>query len=138
MSNRLATTLQQGLPWRKGIPWGLVVVQGVLILGIGLFLLLRPDAARTTIRGLIGAFLIFSSVLGIGAGLRESTRNLPMSPYRLLRGGIGLIVGVLVVLQPVFDYIDDDAARTILAVGLTLWGLIGLYAAFATHDEVGF
>ncbi len=107
------------------------------MIAIGLFLTVQPDAARSTMRGLIGAFLIFSSVLAIFSELRPATRNLPMAPYRLLRGGVGLLTGLVVVLQPVFDYVDADAARTILAVGLALWGLIGLYAAFATHDEGG-
>jgi uncharacterized membrane protein HdeD (DUF308 family) len=138
VSKRMEAALQQGLPWRKGIPWWLVLVEGALIIALGLYLYFQPDSARSTIRGLIGAFLIFNSVIGIAAGLRETTRNLPMSPYRLIRGGVGLLVGLIVVLQPIFTYIDADATRTILAVGLTLWGLIGLYGAFATHDEGGF
>jgi uncharacterized membrane protein HdeD (DUF308 family) len=138
VSKRMEAALQQGLPWRKGIPWWLVLVEGALIIALGLYLYFQPDSARSTVRGLIGAFLIFNSVIGIAAGLRETTRNLPMSPYRLIRGGVGLLVGLIVVLQPIFTYIDADATRTILAVGLTLWGLIGLYGAFATHDEGGF
>lgn len=138
MSRRMESTLQQGLPWRKGIPWWLVLVEGVLIIALGLYLVFQPDAARSTVRGLIGAFLIANSVIGIGAGLSNATRHLPMSPYRLIRGGIGLLVGLLVILQPVFKYVDADATRTILAVGLTLWGLIGLYGSFATHNEGGF
>jgi uncharacterized membrane protein HdeD (DUF308 family) len=138
MSSRMEQVVQQGLPWRRGIPWWLVLVEGILVLGIGLFLAFQPDSARSTIRGLIGLFLIFNSLLGIVSGLRPATRNQPMAPYRLLRGGIGLFAGLMVVLQPVFEYVDADATRTILAVGLTLWGLIGLYAAFATHDEGGF
>lgn len=138
MTSRFDGVVRQGLPWRRGIPWWLVLVEGIIVLAIGLFLTVQPDAARSTVRGLIGAFLIFTSVLGIASGLRPATRNLPMAPFRLLRGGIGLLTGLVVVLQPIFDYVDADAARTILAVGLTLWGLIGLYAAFATHDEGGF
>lgn len=138
MTSRFDGVVRQGLPWRRGIPWWLVLVEGIIVLAIGLFLTVQPDAARSTVRGLIGAFLIFTSVLGIASGLRPANRNLPMAPFRLLRGGIGLLTGLVVVLQPIFDYVDADAARTILAVGLTLWGLIGLYAAFATHDEGGF
>ena len=138
MSSRIDEALRQGTPWHRGIPWWLVLLEGLLVLGIGLFLAFQPDAARSTIRGLIGAFLIFNSVLAIASGLRPATRQLPMAPYRLLRGGIGLFAGLMVVLQPVFDYVDAEAARTILAVGLTLWGVIGLYAAFATHAEGGF
>lgn len=137
MTEQFADALRSGAPWRRGISWVLVLIEGAIILGIGLFLVFKPGAAQNTIRGLVGGFLVFNSVLGLLSGLRGEASQSPMAPYRLVRGGIGLVVGLIVVLQPVFEYVDANASRTILGVGLILWGAFGLLATFATLRDEG-
>jgi uncharacterized membrane protein HdeD (DUF308 family) len=137
MTDGIGSTLRRSAPWRRGVSWTLVLIEGLIVIGIGLFLIFKPDAALSSIRGLTGGFLIFNSVLELWSGLRSETSSSPRTPYRLVRGGIGLVVGLIVVLQPVFEYVDANAARTILGVGLALWGAFGLLEAFATPNDAG-
>lgn len=137
MAESIGSALKQSAPWRRGIAWWLVLVEGIIIVGIGLFLIIAPDSALSTVRGILGGFLVFNSVLGLLSGLRGEHQASRVTQYRLARGGIGLLAGLMVVLQPIFDYVDAEAARTILGVGLLLWGALGLLAIFTTFRETG-
>jgi uncharacterized membrane protein HdeD (DUF308 family) len=131
VADRIGAALKRHAPWRPGISWMLVLIEGAIVFAIGLIFVFKPGAALSTVRGLTGAFLLFNSLLGLWSGLRGPYADAPEARFRLARAGIALIVGVIVVLQPVFEYIDANAARTILGVGLLLWGALGLLSAFA-------
>lgn len=121
--------LQQAAPWRQGIAWGLVLIEGIVALGIGIYMLAQPATAQGIVRVLIGIIFLVSGVLRIYAGFRDTARSNPMTPFRLLSGGVGLTVGLLVVLEPFTAFLTEDAARLILAFGLLVYGLIGLVGA---------
>src|SRR5690349_20801374 len=118
MAEQAKATLQKGIPWRRGLAWWIVGIEGALLLAAGIYVVAAPDSARDTVRFLIGAFLLANSVGFAMAGLRPAALANPMTPYRMLAAGAGLTVGILVVVQPFSDYITDDSARVILATGL--------------------
>ena len=137
MAQQAMELAQKGVPWRRGMPWWIVGIEGAILTAVGIYVVASPDQARDVVVQIIGWFLIANAVLAIAASLRDDGPTNPITPYRMLGAGVGLTVGLLVALEPVWDYVDSDDARAILALGLLGHGLIGLIGAFATRASGG-
>jgi uncharacterized membrane protein HdeD (DUF308 family) len=135
MQEQARAALSGGVPWKKGIGWPIVAIEGGALLGVGVYMLADPDGARDIVRQLIAALLLINGVLEILAGFRLSTDA--AAPFRFIRGSVGATVGAIITLEPISDYLDEDASRIMLAIGLTAYGLIGLAGTIAGREERG-
>jgi len=135
MEDRAKSTMLQSAPWRRGIPWYIVGIEGGALAIVGIYALVQPDKARDIARQLIGAILLVTAAIEAYASFRNPTH--PAAPYRLFRSGVGVAVGLIVTLEPVSDYLDADASRFILGLGLIGYGLIGLAATVLAREESG-
>ncbi len=122
-------------PWRRGVPWPIILVEGIIAVAIGIFMLADPSDARSKVLQLIGLILLINGALEVFAGFRNE--ELKGSPYRILRGTIAATVGLIITLEPISDYLDDDAERWILGLGMLAVGLVGLAIVAITRDEGG-
>jgi uncharacterized membrane protein HdeD (DUF308 family) len=118
MTDRLMTRMKEQAPWRKGVGWPVIAIEGLLLLGLGIFVLVDEDTARDVIFQIIGLVLLVTSVLIAQRSLRFPSD--PMVPYTMLRAGIGGTIGVIAIMRWWSDYLDNHAIRLILG-----WGLIG-------------
>jgi len=125
MSDQIKSAIAQSAPWRKGITWWLVLVEGLILLAIGIFMLVQTAQAGTAFVLVLGGFLLINSLLRLFHGLYQQAQ---VADTRLLmiRGGVGLVTGILVVGSPALKHIDVLAAGMIVGAGLLLSGLIGL------------
>jgi uncharacterized membrane protein HdeD (DUF308 family) len=137
MTGRAMGAVMQNAPWRRGIGWQMIGAEGLIAAGVGIYMVADPDGAADVVRQLLGALLLVDSVLRVLQGIRENPQGLPGTPYRLVTGGIGLAVGVIVLVEGFSDYLTADAARWVLAFGFLAFGLIGLAAEFATRETGG-
>ena len=129
MADASKAAMQQFGRWRRDIGWPFVLVEGLVALAVGLAIYFQPDAARTTIRQLLGAVLLVTSALGAWAGFRafrDSPRDDLAVPVRLFGSGVGVTVGLLVVIEPYSASLDESTARLLLAAGLLVYGLIDI------------
>jgi len=126
MSSNIQEMAGQAAPWRRNVSWWVVLIEGIVALALGLFILIDPGQSGSWLVLVIGAILLFNSTLAIFSALAGRV-PLERQPIRLLRGGIGFFVGLLVVLQPFFQYLNSPADVVILAIGLLLIALIGFY-----------
>jgi uncharacterized membrane protein HdeD (DUF308 family) len=122
--------------WKAGQSWWVVGVQGIIALAIGVFMLANPTGASDVIRFLIALVLLLASLSQIVDGFRDS--NLSSSPWETLRGGIGVTVAVLTLLSAGSDYVEDDGARQMLAIGLLAYGVLGIVSLIFTIRSTGF
>ena len=127
---------RQTSPWRAGQSWWVVGVQGIIALAIGVFMLANPIGASDVIRFLIALVLLLDSLGHIVDGFRE--RRLPSAPWEALRGGIGVTVAVLTLLSAGSNYVEDDGARQMLAIGLLAYGVLGIVSIIFTFRSTGF
>ena len=127
---------RQTAPWKPGQSWWVVGVQGIIALAIGVFMLANPTGASDVIRFLIALVLLLVSLGHIVDGFRD--RGLSSSPWETLRGGIGVTVAVLTLLSAGSDYVEDDGARQMLAIGLLAYGVLGIVSLIPTFRETGF
>ena len=104
--------------------WWLVLIQGLVALGLALYIFFAQDSAVTAI-GLIAAGYVF--VIGlmhtIGAFMSANRSN-----TLLYRGIGGLIIGGLLLGMFFFGWGGIETAYTILALGLLVFGGLGLWA----------
>lgn len=129
MDEKAKDLVRVGAPWRRGIFWSLVVIEGLVVLGIGAYMVWAASDARDIVRQLIAVVLLINSASLAWNGLRN--RAHPTAAFQALRGGIGLAIGVIVVLENWANYLSDDAARYILGLGLLAYGALGLFVAIA-------
>lgn len=122
--------------WRAGQSWWVVGVQGIIALAIGVFMLANPTGASDVIRFLIALVLLLASLSQIVDGFRD--RRLSSSPWETLRGGIGVTVAVLTLLSAGSEYVADDGARQMLAIGLLAYGALGIVSLIFTIRSTGF
>ena len=57
-------------PWK--VAWWIVLVEGIIALAVGLYVLVQPQQASTWLAQLIGAYLLVNSGLAIYAGFSGS------------------------------------------------------------------
>jgi uncharacterized membrane protein HdeD (DUF308 family) len=137
MVDQAKATLERNIPWRRGLAWWVVGVEGLLLLAAGIFVVASPDNAKDAVRVIIGIFLLANSIGSVMAGLRPEALSNPIMPYRMLAAGSGLTVGIIVVLQPFTENITDNAARVILGLGLLVFGILGLAGSYVTRATGG-
>jgi len=140
MADVARSALHRVAPWRQGVGWKIVLAEGAIALAIGVIILLQADAARATLRQILGVALFLSSGLGAGAAFLafySGRRQDAGTPIRLFGGGIGVTVGLLVILEPFSASVGGEAGRSLLAVGLLVYGLFELAAAVAGFGSRG-
>lgn len=139
MENDVGTTAKslavQNAPWKKGLGWPVLAIEGAVALGIGIYVLAAPESSKDIIRQLIAVVLLIQALLHTLAGFRN--RETPAAPFHILRGGIGMTVGVIVLLENVSDYLDADAARLILGLGLIAYGGVGIAGIWVERENRG-
>lgn len=137
MASRSRAMLEQGMPWRKGTGWMIVMIEGIILAVIGVMFLVSAEGASRTVRMVLAAVLLVNSLLRIWAAMRGMAPMDRGMPLRMVASGIGLTVGLLVLLEPGSDYITNDAAKVILGVGLLAYGIVNLIGTWIGRDEEG-
>lgn len=135
MQEQAVSTLKSSAPWRQGIGWPVVAAEGLILLVIGGYILIDQEGSSDFVRQLLGFVLLANGFADVVVGFRR--REAPASPFRILRGGVGITAGTFVVFENVSDYLDPDTSRVILAFGFLAFGLIGFAAAIAGRNETG-
>jgi len=130
--------VHRGNPFRSDTTWRVVLIQGLLALGIGLYALLAEESARHTIVLLIGLFLLLNGLHLAWEALTDSGNGGDdMDRYRLVRAAIGIVTGLIVVIDRFQDFISLDAARVVAGIGLIGMGIVTLIGIVATREALG-
>lgn len=124
LTNSTKQIMRENAPWSQSATWWAILIQGLLLLGLGLYILFNPNAGPQTGR-LLGIFLLLTSLIAAGRGLfgRIGPRALP---FHMMGAGIGLAIGALVTLDIFQDFMSPTVALILISVGLLLNGLIGV------------
>src|SRR5918993_587488 len=128
--------VQQTSPWKAGQSWWVAGIEGIAALAIGVYIVADPFGASDVIRFLIALVLLLDSLGHIVDGFRNRGRS--SSPWETLRGGIGVTVAVLTLLSAGSDFVEDDGARQMLAIGLLVYGVLGIVSLIFTVRSARF
>jgi uncharacterized membrane protein HdeD (DUF308 family) len=124
-------------PFRKGVTWRLTLVEGIIALALALLAILFPQFFSDALGAIFGGYLLIISILSIITNLKAASAG-AVQPFNLIRGGIGLLTGIITVLQPFLSTIDRLASFTVLAIGLGLYGIFGLVGLFVLKQAHSF
>ena len=118
--------------------WWIVLLEGILLLGIGSITWANPQVVGPWIAPwivvLIGIYLLVDS----SAIIRDNTKGQAHSAsrsYQLAAAGIGLITVLYLLLRLLFGAESSLITRTIFSLGLALSGLVFLIGIVATDDK---
>jgi uncharacterized membrane protein HdeD (DUF308 family) len=116
----------------KNSPWWLTLIQGLVALGIGLFMLLDPGSASTLAVLLASIYLLVAGLMHTLRGL--AARRAGKGTLLLIRGVAGLVIGAVILLFGLFEIGSPETVRTILAIGLIVFGAIGLFTSLLKRE----
>jgi uncharacterized membrane protein HdeD (DUF308 family) len=100
--------------------WGLVLAYGLVTLGLGVILLVWPDATIVVFAVLLAIQLIIGGIYRIVTALGTSRLDGGMRALVGLSGGLALVVGLLVLREPL---------QSVLVLGMILgvwWLVVGV------------
>lgn len=112
------------------------VIEGVVALALGVYVVLFPDDAPVIVRTIIAVALLVLSFVQIFEGFRFWNR--PVSPWATLGGGVGATAAIFTLLADWAPGFTAVGARQILALGLAAFGIIGLVSLIFTVRSTGF
>jgi uncharacterized membrane protein HdeD (DUF308 family) len=100
-------------------------------------MVLDPLAASKAIGLLAAIYLLIAGIIHTVRGLARR-RVLKRTNLMLIRGIAGLVVGGIILVMAVFQIGSLDFGYTVLAIGLILFGAIGLFSSFFQREGKAF
>ncbi|MEA3335176.1 MAG: hypothetical protein U9R25_04650 [Chloroflexota bacterium] len=141
MSNMTQEALEKGkglAPWRTSLPWWVVLLEGIVLGGIGLLVLLDPGKANIRLALILTAALVVAGLLQLWDVLRSRAPE-SIDSAAGARAGIAIFAGVVVF---ILYFVTDDIGQKLLTipVGLIIfgsasliYGLLGIVMIFGTR-----
>jgi len=93
------TDMQRAITRAMGEHWRLFLVQGVIMVILGLLAIAAPMAAAVFVAIYLGWLFLFSGILGLIALF--STHNVPAFVWNLITAALAVVVGVELLWRPV-------------------------------------
>jgi uncharacterized membrane protein HdeD (DUF308 family)/predicted flap endonuclease-1-like 5' DNA nuclease len=114
-------------PKVKLVPWWLVLIEGILLIIIGIFLLTNPAATFVTIVWVLGIYWLISGIFNIIKIFFDSS----MWGWKIFAGIIGIIAGWFLIQNPISGSIIVSST-TVILLGLfgIFIGIVNLIQAF--------
>ncbi len=135
-SSYITDTVKGMAPWRQGISWWVVLVQGLVLAGMGGFGLWRPGQAGIGISLALAAYLVVAAIWVIVQALRG--REFGMSVFNLLAAGGGLVAGLGILMPYLFQRTFDAAtAWAGFGMALVIVGLLTIASSFVERPNKG-
>ena len=123
LKSTVSHTAKSAAPWRKGVPWWLVLIEGIVLAGVGLFMFFGSSSTMVVIMGWIIA-LVLVAVGAISLYLvSQVTEQSPSRKFTMIHGLVAVGAGGLVILLRLLNMLLPDTA------GLYTWinkGLVPL------------
>ena len=114
-------------PKVKLVPWWLVLIEGVLLIIIGIFLLTNPATTVVTIVSVLGIYWLISGIFNIIKIFFDSS----MWGWKLFAGIVGIIAGWFLIQNPIGGSVVVSAT-TVILLGLfgIFIGIVNIIQAF--------
>jgi len=136
MTQQVKQAAGKATPWGSGTAWWIVLVEGIVLLGLGVYLIIWRDTAQKYTGYLVAAYLLLTGVFQLWRGIRMRGKD-KMAGTALWRGLVGVVTAGLIFLLPQINLLSLDSASALLGIGLLLYGLMGLYLGFRIKTGAG-
>lgn len=103
---------------QKGsLPWGLILLEGIVVLILGILIVLSPGMALVVLVAFLGLYWFLSGIVTLVSILQDRS----MWGWKLAIGIVGIFAGIIVIRSPLWN-----AAFIGSVLGVTL-GAIGIF-----------
>lgn len=120
-------------PWRRGIRWWVLIIEGVIVALLGAILLLDTANAIGWVLIVTSVALLFEALLTTAENLRAGSVERPQM-MSLLRSG-GALVAALIVLVGVLFRLDRTTTAAVMGVALLVTGAIEILRVLFVRPE---
>lgn len=111
----------------SGVPWWLVLIEGIALLILGVLLLANPGMTTLILVQFVGLYWLIAGIFKIISIFMDSS----MWGWKLVGGIIGIIAGILVLQHPLWSpFVVGGALVIILGIQGIIIGIVGLVQAF--------
>jgi uncharacterized membrane protein HdeD (DUF308 family) len=110
--------------------WKFFLIEGIVLVILGLIAVCVPPLATVTVELLIGWLILLSGVLGLA--MTFQTRGSPGFGWSLLSAVVGILVGVALLIWPLSGVFS---LTLILTIFLTVEGIVSIMYALAHRRE---
>jgi len=100
-----------------GAPWWAVLLEGVIAIIVGLFLLYRPAVTTVFLLQILGIFWVAGGILSVLSALIFSGNRL----WKLLSGILGIIAGIVILMYPL---ISPFIVLTLFVIFIGAWAIV--------------
>ncbi len=108
------------------VPWWIVVLEGIITIILGLFLLFEPVGTTITLVQILGIFWFLGGILSI-LSLLVDRENMG---WKLLSGLMGILIGVIVFVYPFIPFAVLALFVALLGILSIVYGALRLVWAF--------
>jgi len=126
LKSKALETARGAMPWRKGVAWWVVFLEGVTLLGLGLVMFFARETTHLFLGWIIALALTASGALSLWLALNAIKRD-EVRLWTMIHGAIGLAGGLLVILLLLSGSFLEGPGLTILGLGCLAYGGVGLY-----------
>ena len=123
LKSQLTRSAKGALPWRKGVAWWVVLLEGVALLALGLYVFFAKPTTAVDLGWVVALSLLASGALSLYLSL-QATEQTPVRQWTLIHGVVGVAAGLLAIL---IQFVSPGAALTVLGLGCLAYGGVGLY-----------
>ena len=116
--------------------WIWTLLRGIVAIGLGIFLIAGGNTATMTFAYVVAAYLTLAGGMQVFSGLLN--RRAPGSATDRIRGLVGLVGGVALLLLLAFTTLELATALLIAAVLVIAFGLLGIFESFFDRGRAYF
>ena len=111
----------------KGVPWWLVLIEGIFAVILGLLLFSYPGATAAVMVQFLGIYWLVAGFFRIISIFIDSS----MWGWKLFAGILGIVAGLLILQHPLWSpFVVAGTLVIILGIEGIIFGIIGLVQAF--------
>lgn len=110
-----------------GVPWWLVLIEGIALFILGILFVADPRMTTTIVVFLLGFYWLVAGILRIVSIFQDNA----MWGWKLFSGILGILAGIIVIRHPLWSPIIVTSALVIIfgIIGVII-GVIGIVQAF--------
>lgn len=116
-------------PWRSGLPWWAVLIEGIVVTVVGVLILISPRQTTINVALFLAIALAVAGVIRLWAVFRDKE---PESAEKTIavRATVGAFTGGIIAVLYLLDLLTVDAGLVIFGIGGVIYGLMGFGVAF--------
>jgi uncharacterized membrane protein HdeD (DUF308 family) len=99
------------------VPWWVILLEGIIAILVGLFLLYRPAATTVFLVQILGIFWLAEGILSVIGALIFSGNRV----WKLLSGILSIIAGVVILMYPIYS---PFVVLTLFVIFIGVWAII--------------